>query len=131
MAIAAFPATFTYSGIIVSDIMTIDQSMKIGKIDTTAFPGVVTANAGTETSIPGLFSATVKVAGSWNKGDPGQAGMEAAFFARTTGTLLFKPTGTNSYTAQAWVEAVDTKGDPKKQVDGAWAFVITGPLTPA
>lgn len=130
MAVAAYPATFKYGGVVVNDIMTYDQSMKMAKAETTAFSGSGGAAVGTETSLPTLFSATVKVAGSWNKGDAGQASLETAFLARTIGTLLFTPFGTNTYTAQAWVETVNTKGDLKKQVEGGWDFVITGAITP-
>ncbi len=129
MAIAAYPAAISIGGVIINDIMTIDLSQKMAKADTTAFSGSGGAPAGTETSIPTLFSATFKLSGSWNKVDPGQAALETAFYARTIGTIVFTPSAGKTYTGQVWVESVDTKGDPKKQLDAAFGIVVTGAIT--
>lgn len=128
MAIAAYPATISIGGTIINDIMTIDLNQKMLKADTTAFSGSGGAAVGTETSIPTLFNATLKLSGSWNKPDAGQVALENAFYARTIGSVVFTVTTGKTYTAQCWVESVDTKADPKKQVDASYGLVVTGSM---
>jgi hypothetical protein len=133
MAIAAYPSTLKIGANVINDIMTYDLPFKMDMAETTAFSGSGGAAVGTKTYIPTLFGMQVKASGSWAaKTDTnGQVLLEAAFFARTTVTVIVSPNGTNTYTYTAYISDYGIKGDPKNQVQVDFTMQVTGACTVA
>jgi hypothetical protein len=132
LALAAYPATLKIGANSIQDIMTFELPFKMDMAETTAFSGSGGATIGTKTYIPTLYGMAVKATGSWAaKSDTnGQALLEAAFFARTSVTVIVAPLGTsNTYTYTAYISDYTIKGDPKKQVETDFTMTVTGSVS--
>jgi hypothetical protein len=131
MASAAYISTLKIGANAIQDIMTYDLPFKMDMAETTAFSGSGGATVGTKTFIPTLYGLVVKATGSWAaKTDTnGQVLLEAAFFARTTVTVIVTPYSTNTYTYTAYISGYNIKGDPKKQIDVDFEMTVNGGVT--
>jgi len=130
MALAGYPATVKIGANTIQDIQSYDLPFKMAMLATTAFGGSSGATVGTETFIPGLLGMATKLTGNWNKADTtGQLLLEAAFFARTTVTLIASPNGTSTYTFAAWVSDYNIKADVKGLITADYSLTMNGNVT--
>lgn len=92
-----------------------DNGLKMAKIDTTVFN-----SAGVESSIPGIFSGTIKTKTFWINQT-----RSLSMIARDLLVLsVVLPSG-NRYEGYVWSDAMSVKGDPKTAIDQDLSFVLT------